>query len=352
MTKRRDFIKKSTVSTLALGIPLARPIQNLHYAKRPKEIVRPKSLKKGDAIGLVAPGYSITQEMLENSINEIKAMGMEPYHTQRIFGNHGYLSNTDEERAKDLMHMFTNEKVKGVFCIRGGYGCTRILDMLNFDLIAQNPKVLLGYSDITALLNAFYNKIGLVGFHGAMGPKPDSYAYEEVKNVVMNPQEKYTIKNFDFDAETQMDAVYDRYVITPGKAVGTLVGGNLSLLSAMNGTDYDIDYTDTLVCIEDVGEAPYRMDRMLTQLLSTPSFKKAAGVVFGVCAGCDKKEGSDSFSLKEVIMDRITPMGIPAVYGMSFGHIPESFTFPIGIEALLDADSFTLQLQQKPCYNY
>ena len=348
MIKRRDFIKKSTASSLAISIPLVGAAQNMSYSEKPKKIVRPKQLKKGDVVGLIAPGYSITQEMLERSIKEIRAMGMEPYHTQRIFGNDGYLSNTDEERTKDVMHMFTNTTVKGIFCIRGGYGCTRILDMLDFDLIAKNPKVLLGYSDITALLNAFYTKIGLVGFHGAMGPDPGSYAYNQVKTMIMHPSDQLTIENYEFDEETLIDSVYERYVITPGKASGTLVGGNLSLLSAMNGTNFDIDYTDCLVCIEDVGEAPYRIDRMLTQLTATPSFKKAAGVIFGVCKGCDKKEGSDSFSLKEVIMDRIGPMGIPAVYGMSFGHIDESFTFPIGIEATLDASNLTLQLQQKP----
>ena len=348
MTKRRNFIKKSTASALALSIPLVGSGKDLHQDEKHTDIIRPKQLRKGNVVGLIAPGYSITQEMLEASVNQLKSMGMEPYHTQRILGNHGYLSNTDDERAKDLMDMFTNEQVKGVFCIRGGYGCTRILDMLDFDLIAQNPKILLGYSDITALLNVFYKKIGLVGFHGAMGPEPDSYAYRSVKTMVTNPTKKLTIKNYDFDEDIFTDSVYDRYVITSGRASGKLVGGNLSLLSAMNGTDYDIDYTDCLVCIEDVGEAPYRIDRMLTQLLSTPSFKRAAGVLFGVCKGCDKKEDSDSFSLKEVVMDRIAPMGIPAVYGMSFGHITESFTFPIGIEAVLDANNFTLQLQQKP----
>jgi muramoyltetrapeptide carboxypeptidase len=348
MTRRRDFIKKSTASTFALAMPLLGSGQKFQHSERPKELTRPKRLKQGDVVGLIAPGYSITEEMLQNSIKAIKAMGMKPYHTQRIFGNHGYLSNTDDERTKDLMHMFTNTKVKGVFCIRGGYGCTRILDRLDFDLIAKNPKILLGYSDITALLNAFYHKIGLVGFHGAMGPEPDSYAHKGVKDMVMNPEEKHIITNYDFDEETLIDPVYERYVINPGKATGKLVGGNLSLLSVMNGTDYDIDYTDCLVCIEDVGEAPYRIDRMLTQLVSTPSFKKAAGILFGVCAGCDKKEGSDAFSLKQIIMDRIAPMGIPAVYGMSFGHITESFTFPIGIEATMNADTFSLQLQQSP----
>ena len=348
MIKRRDFIQNSSAALLAVGLPV-RASDKFQETAHPPKINKPKRLRKGDVVGLIAPGYAITEEQLERSIKAIEAMGMEPYHTPRIFGNHGYLSNTDAERAEDLMHMFRNPKVDAIFCIRGGYGCTRILDLLDFSLLAQHTKILLGYSDITALLNTFYQKIGLIGFHGAMGPELDSYAYNGVRDLLMHPKKKWILENYQFDEDTLLsDPVYEPYVITPGTAKGKLVGGNLSLLSAMNGTDYGLDYSDTIVCIEDVGEAPYRIDRMLTQLLSTPSFKKAAGVVFGVCAGCDKKEGSDSFSLKEVVTDRLAPMGIPALYGMSFGHIAETFTFPIGIEAVLDTDSFSLRLEEKP----
>ena len=348
MVKRRDFIQNGSAALLAVGLPMgvsAKFQETIH----PSKITKPKRLKKGDVVGLIAPGYAITEEQLERSIKAIKAMGMKPYHTPRIFGNHGYLSNTDAERAEDLMQMFRNPKVDAVFCVRGGYGCTRILDLLDFSILAQHTKILLGYSDITALLNTFYQKLGLIGFHGAMGPEPSSYAYNGVKDLLMHPKKNWILENYQFDEDTLLkDPVYEPYVITSGMAKGKLVGGNLSLLSAMNGTDYGLDYSGTIVCIEDVGEAPYRIDRMLTQLLSTPSFKKAVGVVFGVCAGCDKKEGSDSFSLKEVVTDRLAPMGIPAVYGMSFGHIPETFTFPIGIEAVLDTASFSLQLIEKP----
>ena len=347
MTKRRDFIKKSTLATVAASMPIIAkaktnnsiPIQTLF---------KPKRLKKGNTVGLIAPGYAITDEMLQNSITAVKAMGMQPYHTQRIFSNHGYLSNTDDERTNDLMHMFTNPKVDGIFCIRGGYGCTRILSMLDFNVIAQNPKLLIGYSDITALLQAFYLKIGLVGFHGAMGPQPKSYAYKQMKAMVMGSYGNKVIENFDFDEEKQKDPVFERYTITPGTAKGKLVGGNLSLMAAMTGTIYDIDYTDCIVCIEDIGEAPYRIDRMLTQLLSTKTFRNATGIIFGVCKGCDKKEGSNSFTLKQVLIDRIAPLKIPAVYGMSFGHIDENFTFPVGIQGTLDAAKFELKLNEEP----
>lgn len=347
MTKRREFIKKSVLASTAMSMPIIASSKKPSNPT-PQTLLIPKKLQKGDTIGLIALGYAITKEMLQRSITEIEALGMKPYHTTRVFGDHGYFSNTDEERTNDVMHMFLNPEVDGMFCIRGGYGCTRILDMLDFDLIAKNPKILIGYSDITALLNAFYEKIGLVGFHGAMGAEPGSYAFTCVEEMLIRPKSKLRIENYNFDKEDLKNPVYDRYAINTGKAKGTLKGGNLSLLAAMTGTNYDIDYTDSLVCIEDVGEAPYRIDRMLTQLLCAPTFKKAAGIVFGICNGCDKKEDSNSFTLKEVIMDRIAPMGIPAVYGMSFGHIEESFTFPIGIEATLDTSNFTLVLEQKP----
>ena len=347
MVKRRDFITKSALATVALGIS-ATSDAKARIHSTPPTVLKPKRLKKGNVIGLVAPGYAFSPELLENSIQTVIGLGMEPYYTDRVLKRQGYLSNTDEERAADLMHMFSNPKVDAIFCIRGGYGCTRILDRLNYDVIAQNPKILIGYSDITALLQAFYIKTGLVGFHGAMGPEPKSYAYKQMKMLLMKSAKSKVIKNYEFDQETLKDPVFERYTITPGKTSGKLVGGNLSLMAAMTGTMYDIDYTNCLVCIEDIGEAPYRIDRMLTQLLSTKTFKNAAGIIFGVCKGCDKKEGSESFTLKEVIMDRIAPMKIPAVYGMSFGHIEENFTFPVGIEASLDASECILKLNEEP----
>ena len=344
MAKRRDFIKKSTLAAAALGISTKSIAQ---IETHPQPPLKPKRLQKGSMVGLVAPGYAFSPETFEKSIQTLSSLGMKPYYTDRVLDQKGYLSNTDQERAADLMHMFSNPKVDAIFCIRGGYGSTRILDMLDYDIIAQNPKILIGYSDITALLQAFYVKVGLIGFHGAMGPEPNSYAYKQMKKMLMKPWKNKAIKNYEFDAEALKNPVFEQYVITPGKASGKLVGGNLSLMAAMTGTTYDIDYTNCLVCIEDIGEAPYRIDRMLTQLLSTKTFKNAAGIIFGICKGCDKKEGSDSFTLKEVVMDRIAPMNIPAVYGMSFGHLEENFTFPIGIEASLDATSFTLELNEE-----
>ncbi|HBU78669.1 MAG TPA: LD-carboxypeptidase, partial [Muricauda sp.] len=194
--------------------------------------------------------------------------------------------------------------------------------------------------------NTIYKKTGLVGFHGPVGKTlDDEYSQAYFKKVLMEPQETLPIKNAILkDPKQYRNSEYYRYTITPGVAQGELIGGSLTLVTAMIGTPYELDFTDKLVFLEDVEEAPYRMDRMLTQLSEVDSFVKAKGIIFGVCKGCDRKRTTENFTLREVIMDRISPLNIPAVYGMSFGHIPQNSTLPIGIEASFNAYKKQLRL--------
>ncbi|WP_318312410.1 S66 peptidase family protein [Flagellimonas crocea] len=346
MSKRRSFIKSAT----ALGAATLlhqRSWGNLPTAQN-KTKIKPKKIKLGDTIGLVAPGFAIKPETLYLALEALEKMGFKTYHTDRIKGNYGYFSNTDEERAKDVNEMFANPDIDAVLCARGGYGCTRILDLLDYEIIENNPKALIGFSDITALLNAIYKKTGLVGFHGPVGSTiDDEYSQSYFKKVLMEPQESLVIKNAILkDPKQYRNSEYYRYTITPGIAQGELVGGSLSLVTAMVGTPYEIDFTDKLVFLEDVEEAPYRMDRMLTQLLNVESFLNARGVIFGVCKGCDRKRTTENFTLKEVITDRISRLGVPAVYGMSFGHIPQNATIPVGVEASFNAHKKQLRLME------
>lgn len=313
------------------------------------ERILPKRLKKGDTIGLIAPGYSVKPNVLDDAKKALRAMGFKPYHTDRLIGNYGYFSNTDSERAKDLNEMFSNPEIDGILCARGGYGCTRILHLIDYDTIKRNAKVMIGFSDVTALLNGILKETGLIGFHGPVGSTlNDPYSMEQLRKVVMHPKNNLTIKNVELqDLTLKTDPEYERYTVTEGTATGKLVGGSLTLVNALIGTPHEIDFTDALVCLEDVEEAPYRIDRMLTQLIEGKTFTKAAGIIFGVCAGCNATTNSDSFSLKEVIMDRIQPLHIPAVYGMSFGHVENNFTFPIGINAKLNTQEMTLQLLEQ-----
>jgi len=313
------------------------------------KIINPKALKKGDTIGLIAPGYAIKPEILLEAKETLEKMGFIPFHTHRILGNHGYFSNSDTERAADLNEMFANKNVDGILCARGGYGCTRIMHMIDYGLIKKNPKAIIGFSDITAILNGIHQETGLITFHGPVGSTiNDAYSIEQLLNVVMQTNELPIIKNVEITKQEEYrKAEYNRYCINPGVVHGKLVGGSLTLVNALIGTPHEIDFTDAIVFLEDIEEAPYRIDRMLTQLIQGKTFNKAAGFVFGVFKGCDSIPNTKSFTLKEVIMDRIKPLGLPAVYGMTFGHIENNFTLPIGINAKLDTDKMTLHLLEK-----
>ncbi|MBR9854243.1 MAG: LD-carboxypeptidase [Algicola sp.] len=347
MSKRRNFLKSVT----AIGAASLLPQTSWGSEPKPSTVlpkIKPKKLKIGDTIGLVAPGFAVKSEALYLTLEVLQKMGFKTYHTDRINGNHGYFSDTDEERAKDVNEMFANPNVDAILCARGGYGCTRILDMLDYELIQNNPKILIGFSDITALINTIYNKTGLVCFHGPVGTTiDDEYSLNYIKKVLMEPQDVLPIKNAILkDPKQYRNSEYYRYTITNGTAEGDLVGGSLSLVVAMIGTPYEIDFTDKLVFLEDVEEAPYRMDRMLTQLTQVDSFLKAKGIVFGVCNGCDRKRTTDNFTLREVIMDRIAPLGLPAAYGLSFGHVPQNFTLPIGTKAYFNASKKEIRLEE------
>ena len=344
MSKRRNFLK----SVAALGTTTLLHQSGWSHTPASPEIPRiiPKKLQKGATIGLVAPGYSIDSEKFYLVVETLEKMGFKTHHTHRILDHDGYFSNTDEERANDLMEMFADPKVDAILCARGGYGCTRLLTLLNYEVIQQNPKPLIGFSDVTALINTIYKETGLIGFHGPVGTTlDDEYSQAYFKRILMEGPEILAMKNAILnDPEDYTNSEYHRYTITPGTGEGELVGGNLTLVTAMMGTPYEIDFTDKLVFLEEVEEAPYRIDRMLTQFAESATIRQAKGIILGVFKGCDRLKMSDNFTLKEVVTDRIAPLGIPAMYGMSFGHVPHNLTLPIGVKAYFNASKKQLRL--------
>jgi len=344
MSKRRIFLKSLAAFGTTTFLHQTGWSNVPSVSRQPR--IKPKKLKTGGTIGLVAPGYSIDPEKFYIAVETLGKMGFKTHHTHRILEHDGYFSNTDEERAIDLMEMFINPEVDAILCVRGGYGCTRILDMLDYDLIKQNPKPLVGFSDVTALLNTIYKEAGLIGFHGPVGITLDNeYSQTYFKRILMEAPETMPMKNAILeDPEDYTDSEYHRYTITPGTGEGELVGGNLSLVTALMGTPYEIDLTDKLVFLEEVEEAPYRIDRMLTQFIASATLPKAKGIIFGIFKGCDRLKTSDNFTLMEVIRDRIAPLGIPAMYGMSFGHVPHNLTLPVGVNAYFNATKKQLRL--------
>lgn len=332
MIKRRHFL--SGLLSISATTLLASTTKT---TKITKKTLYPKRLEKGQTIGLIAPGFAVSQEKMTQMVFFLEQSGFKVFQTGRI-GQEGYFSNTDEQRALDVMEMFSNPNVDAILCARGGYGCTRILDLLDYKIIENNPKILLGFSDVTALIQGIYSKTGLIGFHGPVGTTIENqYAQSCIQDLLMNLSEQTTIKPVNLE-ESQYQSIseYQRYTIYPGIAKGKLIGGSLTLITALIGTPYEIDFTDCIVCIEDVEEKPYRIDRMLTQLLGSKTFKAAAGIAFGVCAGCDTEKNQNNFTLREVIENRISPLKIPAAYGLSFGHVPDNCTLPIGAQSVFN----------------
>lgn len=338
--QRRDFIKSISTAAVVTAAP------KIYSLSEPKNKIKPPRLKPGDTLGLITPGSNISEDELKDSKENIEKLGYKVFYTERILSKTGYLAGTDESRAKEVNSMFADEKVNGIICARGGYGCARILPMLNYDLIKNNPKVIIGYSDITALLNGIYSETGLITFHGPVGISSfNEFSITYFNEVLVHPEKDLVLISAKGEDEKDNTGIT---TIVSGKAVGELVGGNLSVLNSLLGTKYDFDGEGKMVFLEEIGEEPYRIDRMLTQLIQSGKFDKAVGIAMGVFKDCEPKEKdpsfSTSFSLMEVLFDRLSNLKIPVIYGLSFGHIKNKFTLPIGIKAELDTINQTITL--------
>jgi muramoyltetrapeptide carboxypeptidase len=329
---RRSFIFQSSIlglSTSVASLPLKASQANV-------EIIKPKALPKNARVGLITPGSALTRSAFEKTIQNLEIQGYEVVFSPNLRVRSGFLSGTDEQRVSDIHKMFDDTNIDGIFCARGGYGCGRLVDKIDYDIIKDNPKPFIGYSDITALHSAFYHHTGLITFHGPVGASEwNDFSADYVFDVLHNGK-KVKIRA----DETQ--------VIAHGQAEGKLVGGNLTLLTSQIGTTHDPDYDGHILFIEEVGEATYRIDRMLTQLLSSGKLDKVKGIALGYFTDCDVKNNDPGFEysigLQEVFADRLGQLGVPVVYGFPFGHEPHNCTLPIGIKAELNSDKGMLKL--------
>ena len=303
-----------------------------------------RRLTRGMKVGVVAPSSApFEQEVIRFALDIVESLGFIAEPGEHLFKRKGYLAGEDAERAEDFNVMFARSDIDAVFCIRGGYGAMRILPSINYDSIAANPKVLMGYSDVTALLNAIYRATGLITFHGPMAHATfTDYAYGSFESVLMSHQ-----KGLNLAAPPYFEAAPGKverenrlHTIAGGKALGHLVGGNLSLVSATLGTPYEALLDGAVLALEDVDESPYRIDRMLTHLMLAGVFERINGIVLGKFT--DAKADGPSLSLGSVFADRLGRLGIPVLRGLMIGHVPDQATVPIGAKVLLDADAQTL----------
>lgn len=342
--KRRNFIK--TISAASVAATLFPKSFSDKSNTKTKSFIKPTRLKKGDTIALVTPGSYITQQEKEESISNLSSLGFNVTYSDRLMQKNGYFSATDEERAADLNEMFERKNVQGIMCARGGYGCARILPYLDYDLIGNNPKVLIGFSDVTALQYAIYKNSSLITFHGPVSISTfSSFSVRNFNNVLLNPTFELELLN------STTGNNYNPYgitVISEGIAEGELAGGNLSIVASLIGTKYDIDFSSKIIFLEEFIEEPYRVDRMLTQMIQAGKFENAAGIALGVFKLCEPSKTNPSFngsfSLMDVLKDRLGNLGIPVIYGLSFGHVADKFTLPFGIRAEINTQTERLKL--------
>lgn len=306
-------------------------------------MIFPNQLKKGDTIGIIAPSSPYRPQSEESLINEldkikktIENFGYKVKMGETCYLSYkGYLAGEDDIRVRDLESMFNDKKVTGILCLRGGYGTPRILDKIDYNVIKNNPKVFIGYSDITALHIAFNQYCNLVTYHGIMAstsPTWHEYTYNSFMDMI-NMKEELVIENPKGEK---------LYTFIEGKVHGKVVGGNLSLIASTIGTKYEIDTKGKILFIEEIGENVYKIDRMLMQLELAGKLRDCVGIIFGDFENCTK-EREDDYELEELLYDIIKKYNKPCVYNLQSGHCNPMISIPLGLECYLDATNKTIK---------
>ena len=324
---RRKFITTLGLATISTQIPSF----IVQGQISPNTIIKPPRLKLGDTVGLISPAGIVDSEDVAQAKEIFSELGLKVKLGRHILDRYGYLAGKDKNRAADVNAMFTDKSVKAIIAMRGGWGGNRILPLLNYNSIRANPKIIMGYSDITSLLLAITTRSGLVTFHGPVATSTwNNFTWKYVKSIL-----------FDGQAITMNNTLITklrREIITTGKARGKFIGGNLSVINSMLSSSYLPPWKGSILFIEDIGEDVYRVDRMLTQLKNAGILNQLSGFVFGQCTRCSPSDEA-SLTLMQVLQEHIRPLNIPAWYGSMIGHIKDKFTLPIGIQVEIDANT-------------
>lgn len=296
-----------------------------------------KKLKKGDTIGIIAPASCTTYEKVLEAKKNIEDMGYQVILGECTKKQWYSYAGTDEERAEEINSFFADKSIDAIICMRGGYGCNRLIELLDFEVIKRNPKIFVGYSDITTLHIALNEKANLITFHGPMAVSnfTGNYnrdTYENFIEILSNSRDKQSIKNITKELK----------VLNEGRAKGKLVGGNLATLIATLGTEYDLDYNGKILFLEDVGEKTYKIDRFLNQLKKHGVFEKIEGLVLGDFKNCIQDSEKD-MTLLEVFQNYFKELKKPVIYNFESGHSEPMLTLPLG--AICEIDTYNKELK-------
>ncbi|MGE5838985.1 MAG: S66 peptidase family protein [Deltaproteobacteria bacterium] len=297
--------------------------------------IKPARLRKGDRIGILAPAGPVLREEVRPGLDFLKSLGFEPVCSPHLYDRKGYLAGDDQARVKDLHAMFRDRKIRAVLCARGGYGIHRILQDLDYGLFSRHPKILVGYSDITALLLAVFKKSGLITLHG---PVLRDLLKGDGRNAAL-------LMNLLTTGESMTVNFSDGTIVRKGRAEGVLLGGNLSLICQLLGTPFLPSFKGKLLFIEEKGEPLYRIDRMLSHLLLSGEIEKCAGLMLGSFEEC-----GDPAAVVDLVGDRCSRLNMPIVTGLPVGHGVDNVPLPVGARAVLDTTAMTLGLKEA-CVN-
>ena len=296
-----------------------------------KTLIRPPRLKPGDTIGVVAPAGPFDPEIFSQGLSTVESLGFRTLVNDEIFEKTGYLAGTDAQRAQLVNRLFKDPEVQAIVCARGGFGSLRILPLVDFDVVRENPKVFIGFSDITALLAAIKARSGLVTFHGPM-----------VTTLATAPEFTCDILTTAIASDAPLEITpADGIVIQAGQAKGPIIGGNLSTLCHLLGTPFQAEFKNHILLFEDRGEARYRIDRMVSQMKLAGCFEGIAGLVLGSFEDCGALDG-----IYRIFREHFQDIHIPILAGFDMGHGKQNLTVPFGIEATLDTDKQLLSFTQ------
>lgn len=306
--------------------------------------IKPKKLQKGDVIGIISPASSPEDSNLVNKgIGYIESLGYRVELGKNVGKNRGYLAGTDEDRLEDVHQMFKDKKVKAIFCLRGGYGAFRLLDKIDYKLIRTNPKIFVGFSEITSLQMAFLQKANLITFAGPMvvpnfSKDVSKYTEENFWRLITSSKKVGRLK---FPESNNLPN------INPGTSTGRLLGGNLAVLVSLLGTEFLPNLKDKIMFLEDVSEYPYKIDRMMNQLRLYRVFKNLKGIILGRFVDCfEHNPNKKTLTLSEVMDDYLRGIKVPAIYTFPHGHIKDFITLPIGIKIKLNATKGSVELTE------
>lgn len=300
-------------------------------------MIKLNHIKEGCTIGIVAPASPSDSKFIDEKILAFENLGFNIKKGKHIYKNHGYLAGNDKERAEDLMNMFTDHSVDAIVCFRGGYGSIRLMSYLDTKVIRNNPKPFCGYSDITLLLNYISSKCNFTTFHSPMVNSnfEDSMTKDNFINVL-----KDSNKDFFYD----LKKIGNIKVSNDKNFNGRLVGGNLSMICSTIGTPYDINFKNSIILIEEINENPYVIDRLLSQMISANKFKDCNGIILGHFTDCTLSDYSKSFTLEEIITQKLLPLNIPIIHNFPCGHNYPNITVPIGCTLCYDSKHSVLAI--------